>query len=194
MRYKNIVSIFTLAVLSLNVSCTPAAPATGLAQTEKIHACIQDTANLVNLPQAEVKTSDALVEKFLDTGSTQAIIRVDIDGYRADDPKRKTDQVNFFAKYTTQGVNGPIEIYRGKQISFDENAFYPYAPNETGHAYYAHRDEIETGRNFIPTEQERVIEEWVYNTATAMERRFKTCMGFETDGPEVTIPAFPELN
>ncbi len=192
--YRNIASIFALAVLSLNVSCTPAAPANSLARTEKIHACIQDTANIINLPQAEVKDTGALVEKFSDRGNTEALIRVDVNDYRSDDPARQTDQVNFFARYLTEGVDGPIEIYRAKQISFDAGTFHPYGANETGHALYAHKNEIENGRNFTPTPQEKTIEEWVYNTVEAMDHNFKTCMGFETEGTEITIPEFPELN
>ena len=194
MRYNNIASIFTLAVLSLNASCIPAAPSTDLAPTEKIHACVNNTPDLFNLPQANIERESGLIKIFHNTENVQAYIRTGIDGYMADNPERKTDQVNFFANYTAQGVDGPIEIYRAKQISFDAGTFYPYPPNEEGHALYAHKDELERGRNFTPTTQEKIIEEWVYYAVEAMDQNFKTCMGFKMEGAAVSIPEFPELN
>ena len=95
MKYKNIASIFALAVLTLQGGCKEASSPSDhlLASTEKIHACIEKTAGTVNIPAPDIKNENGLVEKFSNTTSAKALIRVNVDGYMADDASRETDQV-----------------------------------------------------------------------------------------------------
>jgi len=194
MNFKSIATGFALTIMSMQASCAQDNSNSLLASKEKIEACIFETAKAIDIPNAALTQENGLTRKFNQDGHIQAGIQIGIDGYMSDDPDRKTDQVNFFTRYTIEDMNDPINIYRAKQISFDAKTFYPYARNESGNAIYGHRDEIEKGRNFTPTTKEQTIENWVYSVVEAMDQRYKICMGFETDTTEIKVPDFPELN
>lgn len=164
-----------------------------LAAPDKIQQCLTEALNIVSLPDEVTTQEDGRDIRTYETGDITASIITNVNGYRADDPERETDQVDLFVRFEDRSEDPAIEIYRSAQVSFNKDAFIPHTPKNPTGAMYGHYNEIENGRNFTPTEKEALIEAWVNESITAMDKEFKSCMGFEVTDEEVPAPTFPEL-
>lgn len=164
-----------------------------LAEQTQIDQCLSNAFRLITLPEEIILEEEGRTYRVYESDTITAKIAAFKDGYRADDPTRETDQINLFVNFEDRSETPSLLIYRSKQVSFNVNEAIPYAPNENGHPLYDHRNEIETGRNFKPTEKEAEIEGWVDDSIEAMDHEFQTCMGFKDAEDDVSLPTFPEL-